>query len=469
MATQKISIELPYKFNWRSYQREMWDAMLHRTDSGKFVLKRDRGCCVWHRRSGKGKNGLNFMVTMAWHHRVGTYYYFLPTYAQAKKVIWDAIQDGFRMLDHIPPAIRAGEPNETEMQVKLKNGSIIQFVGVDKIDSIMGTNPVGCIFDEYALQHPRAWNYVQPILSENGGWALFLYTPRGHNHGYDLYETARANPQDWYSALKTVYDTKRDALGESGDAVVTPARIEKDKRDGMSEEMVEQEYFCSFAGLLEGSILGDLIDRAEKEGRIIDLPIHPFNPIITMWDLGRGVGNETAIWFMQRNDPWMDFIDYESDSKKGLPEWAKVLIRKDYFYDHHRMPHDIKVTEYGSSIKRIDTARKLGIKPIRVAPKLAISDSVNAARMMLGFCRFHKIRCKEGLHGLRSWYREYDEDAHVFKKDPKHDWASNPADAFRTGMVLEKLRGSNNDIGRRHGKRKEQQLVADSAYDLWNS
>lgn len=465
-----VKLTLPYKFDWRSYQREMWEAMVHQTVDGKLVLKRKRGCCVWHRRSGKGKNGLNFMATMAAKHRVGTYYYFLPTYAQAKKTVWDAIDaNGMKVLDHIPQDLRAKPPNETEMQIELVNGSIIQFVGVDKIDSIVGTNPVGVVFDEYSLQNPRGWNFVQPILAENGGWALFLYTPRGRNHGWKLFDIAQRNPEEWYSALKTVYDTRRDAPGENNGPVVTNEQIERDKRDGMSDELVEQEYFCSFAGLLEGSILGDLLEKAEKEGRILDLPIHPLKPVVTWWDLGRGVGNDTSIWFLQKNDPWLDFVDFLSAPKKGLPEWARELQRLDYLYDQHVMPHDIEVVEYGSSIKRKDTARKLGIKPIKVAPKLPIAESVNAARAILPFCRFHRTRCEVGIHALRSWMREYDDVNHVFKKEPKHDWASNPADAFRTGAVLQRLTGwEGGGIGRPR-RQPDKQQKADGDYDIWDT
>ena len=178
-------IQLPFHFKPRPYQLPFFRAM----DGG---LK--RAVLVHHRRAGKDKSAFNFMVKEAFK-RVGIYYYFFPTYNQGRKVLWDGIdKDGFRFLDHIPKEVRKGDPNQTEMKQMLINGSMIQIVGSDNVDTIVGTNPVGCVFSEYPLQDPSGWDFVRPILRENGGWAVFCYTPRGKNHGYDLYAMAKDNP-----------------------------------------------------------------------------------------------------------------------------------------------------------------------------------------------------------------------------------------------------------------------------------
>ena len=146
------------------------------------------------------------MITMAMD-RIGVYYYFYPSYAQGRKALWDNVDaSGFKFLDHIPKELIAGQPNQTEMKVYLKNGSLIQVVGSDNIDTVVGSNPVGCVFSEYPLQDPSGYNFVRPILRENGGWAVFTYTPRGKNHGFDLYEMARKNPE-WYVEKLSINDT----------------------------------------------------------------------------------------------------------------------------------------------------------------------------------------------------------------------------------------------------------------------
>jgi hypothetical protein len=164
-------ITLPHKYSPRHYQLPILKAW----DSG---IKR----LLWvaHRRSGKDKTIFaNLPKKMM--ERVGTYYYFLPTYSQAKKVIWTgADKTGFRFLDHFPKEI-VKTINQADMIVELVNGSILQMVGADNIDRIVGTNPIGVVFSEYSLMKEEVWNFISPILAENDGWAVFIMTPRGMN------------------------------------------------------------------------------------------------------------------------------------------------------------------------------------------------------------------------------------------------------------------------------------------------
>jgi hypothetical protein len=67
--------------------------------------------------------------------------------------------------------------NKSDLKIEFLNGSTIQIIGSDRYDSMRGTNPYGVVFSEYAFQHPLAWETIRPILTENGGWALFESTP----------------------------------------------------------------------------------------------------------------------------------------------------------------------------------------------------------------------------------------------------------------------------------------------------
>jgi hypothetical protein len=234
-----VEITIPYNYTPRNYQTGLFNCL----SSGY-----KRGVAVWHRRSGKDKTLLNLSVKEA-HKRVGTYYYFFPTYNQARKALWDGIdRDGFKYMDHIPEELRENT-NHSEMKIKLKCGSIIQFIGTDNIDSIMGTNPVGCVFSEYSLQNAEAWDLIRPILTENGGWALFNYTPRGRNHGFLLYEMAKNNPE-WFCELLTVDDTD----------VITAGMIQAERESGMSEEKIKQEYYCSFEASLQKCFFSGVLE-----------------------------------------------------------------------------------------------------------------------------------------------------------------------------------------------------------------
>lgn len=401
------TITIPHNFTPRDYQLPLYRAM----DSGY-----TRALTVWHRRAGKDKSLWNLIIKKAFD-RVGVYYYFFPTYSQGRKVIWDGIdRDGFRFLDHIPAEVRAAT-NATEMKIELANGSIIQIIGTDKYDSIMGTNPVGCVFSEYSLQNPAAWDFIRPILRENGGWAVFNYTPRGKNHGHKLYQMACRN-DDWYTQLLTVDDT----------TVLTAADINAERDAGMSEDMIQQEFYCSFDAAIQGAYYGDQIRLAHKEGRITNVPWEATLPVQTWWDLG--VGDATAIWFTQSVGKEIRFIDYEEHSGEGLPFYAKLLSEKPYTYNEHWAPHDIRVRELGSGRSRIDQAADLGIH-FNIVPNISIDDGIQAARSLFNRCWFDQTRCELGINALSSYRKEYDEKNQTYKVRPVHDWASHCGDAFR--------------------------------------
>lgn len=191
---------------------------------------------VWvaHRRSGKDKTVLNVVISKMVE-RVGTYFYFLPTYNQGKKVIWQGIdRDGFRFLDHFPKEI-IKSINNTEMKIEMVNGSVFQVVGADNIDSIVGTNPVGVVYSEYPLMKPRVWDYIRPILAENGGFAIFVYTPRGMNEGWKILQTAKENPNEWWHEVLTVEDTN----------AISEAVLMQEKKE-MPSDLFQQEYYVKF-------------------------------------------------------------------------------------------------------------------------------------------------------------------------------------------------------------------------------
>jgi len=413
MPNQDEKIRLPFEFTPRDYQLPVLRAL----DEGV-----KRAVCVWHRRSGKDKTFIAH-TGKKMYERVGGYYHFFPTYKQGKKVIWNGRdRDGMKFTDHIPKALRKRVDN-TDMLIEMMNGSIYQVVGTDKIDSIVGVNPVGCIFSEYALCNPAAWDFIRPILAENDGWAAFIYTPRGKNHGYQLLELAKKFPDVWYSEVLTVEDTK--AISER---ILKQEKLEIISKDG-NDALYQQEYMCSFEVPIQGAYYAQQLMLAEEDGRITKVPYDTAAEVHTFWDLG--IDDSMSIWFMQVAGKELHFIDYFESSGEGLHYYVKYLKNKPYVYGTHYAPHDIKVRELTTGRSRLETARKLGIR-FEVVPRLPIEDGIEACRNMLGRSWFDKEKCERGLNALRSYHKEWDEENQVFRLKPKHDWASHAADAFRT-------------------------------------
>jgi len=400
------NLEIPYNFTPRAYQRPIKKYI---EGGGK------RAVAVWHRRGGKDKTGLNIMIEMMLE-KVGVYYYFLPTYNQGRKIIWDGIdKDGFKFIAHFPKELIA-KKNDSEMKIVLKNGSLFQIVGTDNFDSVVGTNPIGTIWSEYSLQNPSAWDFVRPILTENEGWAMFLYTPRGRNHGWQLYEMAKQNPE-WFCEKLTILDT----------GVVTPEDVEREIREGMDPDLAQQEFYCSFEGPMAGSYYGKLIEAARTEKRIVRSLYDNRYKVNTAWDLG--FTDTMVIWFFQEIGAEVHLIDYFEQSGEGLAYYAKKLQEKPYVYGRHIAPHDIKVKELGTGKSRYEVAMELGIN-FELAPNLPVEEGIDTVRRMFNKCWFDE-KCDRGINALASYHREYDDIRRAFKDKPFHDWASHASDAFR--------------------------------------
>lgn len=210
-------IEIPYNFKPRWYQLEYLQS------AKRFKI------AVFHRRAGKSAMALNAQIMKALT-RKGVYYYFLPTYRQAKSVIWDEM-----VGKHVPREL-VSKINESELAIYWKNGSIQRFAGCDDIDKHRGINPIDVVFDEFSEMDPDIWQAViSPVLRQNGGTASFIFTPKGKNHSWVLLNKAKANPEEWFISVKTWMDTD----------VFTHKDIETEKRNS-TEALFKQEYECNF-------------------------------------------------------------------------------------------------------------------------------------------------------------------------------------------------------------------------------
>jgi hypothetical protein len=416
-----MPVILPHRFNPRSYQIPL---VQYFERGGK---RADFNC---HRRGGKDTTALAAITIPKMLERVGLYLHTFPTAAQARKVFWDGInRDGMPFLEHFPPELVAAK-NETEMQITLTNGSIWQLWGTDFYDRLVGTNPIGVVYSEYALQDPRARQLLQPALRENGGWELIVGTLRGRNHAWKLYQQVKDNPE-WYTTFLTVRDTKRDAPGESGAPVISEADIAADRRDGMDEELIQQEYYLNVDIALAGAYYSKQLQHAHTEGRVTHVPYNPNYSVQTWWDLG--VSDATAIIFTQTVGLKVHIIDCLEATGEGLPFYARELRNRGYNYDRykgHHAPFDIKVTEWGAGKTRLKAAEEHGIF-FNLVPTIPRADGINAARAFFDQCVIDADKCEPLLNALANYHKEFDERTKTFRDAPAHDWSSHFADAWR--------------------------------------
>ena len=373
---------------------------------------------VMHRRFGKTVWAVNQLIktTLTCPLPRPRTAFVAPTFAQAKRIAWDYV----KYYAGVIPGVTF---NETELRADFPNGGRLMLLSAENPDALRGIYLDECVFDEFGMQNPRVWGeVVRPALSDREGSACFLGTPAGHNHFFDLLETAKSELEnksdDWYFKICKASETGIVKEGE-----LEAARIQ------MTPEQYEQEYECSFTAAIIGAYYGKLLADAEDAGKITRVPYDPMYPVHTAWDLG--VNDSTAIWFAQVfRGGAVNVIDYYESSGVGLDHYSDILSKKDYNYGDHLAPHDIEVRELGSGKSRLETAYSLGIK-FKVIPKMKVADGINAARMLIPRCYFDRDNCAEGLDYLRQYRQEWDEKKKVFRDRPRHDYTSHAADAFR--------------------------------------
>lgn len=163
-------------------------------------------------------------------------WYVAPTYKQAKRVAWKA-------LKQITRPYWVSTPNETDLRIELVNGGTICLRGADNYDSLRGDGLDFVVLDEYASMAPEAWTEViRPALADRRGHALFIGTPRGRNHFYDLYR-AMQGQADW-----TTFQFTTEQGGN-----VTREELESATHD-LDERTYRQEFQASFENLGAGLV-----------------------------------------------------------------------------------------------------------------------------------------------------------------------------------------------------------------------
>lgn len=411
----------PETWSLRPYQRRLWQALVH---DGKSI------CANWHRRSGKDEVLLNALAVKALQ-RPASFAYMFPEISHARRSMWQAVNPHTgrrRITEAFPTEIIDGQPNETEMRIKLVNGSSIIFFGSDQYDRLVGASLAGIVSSEHALAHPSAYAFFSPMLRENGGFFAAISTPRGRNHFHGMCQFAQ-NSSNWFAESLSAIDT----------GALTPEQLEEAKQEyidlyglDQGEAFFNQEYMVSFSAAILGAYFAREMQIVRSEGRIdpdlapIDAPVH------RAWDLG--VRDDTSIWWFQVVGTQVFILDCYTASGAGVEHYAEVIRARAEEHEWQDgidfVPHDARVREWGTGRTRVEAMLSLGLNP-QVVPMASFQDGIQAARQTLARCVFH-ARCEEvGIAALEQYRREWDDEKKAFKATDVHDWTSHLSSAFR--------------------------------------
>ena len=181
------------------------------------------------RRTGKSRLAAWMLIVNALQADKGHVFYVAPTQGQARDIMWQTL------LELAHPIVSNAHINN--LQIKLVNGATISLKGADRPETMRGVSLKFLVMDEYADMKPEVFEQIlRPALADQKGAALFIGTPMGRNHFYDLYKYAELEDDESYTAWHfTSYDNE----------LLDPDEIDLAKKS-MSSYAFRQEFMASF-------------------------------------------------------------------------------------------------------------------------------------------------------------------------------------------------------------------------------
>jgi phage terminase large subunit len=324
-----------------------------------------------------------------------------------------------------------------EQEIRGPNNSQIIFKGLQSfnaanIKSLEGFDIAWVEEAQTLSQH--SLNLLRPTIRKPGSELWFSWNPRYKTDAVDKF-FRKAKRDDAICVMINWYDNPwfKD----------TPLYADMLKDFETDPDTAEHVWNGAY-GSSQGAILAKWVGQAERDGRINDDVIYDHNgaKIVVSCDLG--FRDTTAWWYWQAVPGGFNLVDYQQgngmDADDWIPEVRDKLIEiggNVKCLDKIWMPHDAKAKTFQSkrtSMERFLTA--FGVDKIDIVPQSRKKDQIEAARTLIKRCAFNKTKCEEGTDGLIAWEFVYNEESGIFSREPDHNWASHPSDAFAYGCQV---------------------------------
>ena len=324
-----------------------------------------------------------------------------------------------------------------EKFIKSRDGRIwFTFIGLDRnIASIKSKGRILLLWvDEAEPVTDAAWNVVQPTLREEGDdWNAELWVtwnPRRKTAAVEKRFRRSTDPR-----IKIVECNWRDNPK-------FPSVLERQRLRDQAERPEEYDHIWEGKyGFTQGAILARWVHKAERSGRLNACEFDPNGTDITI-SSDIGFRDTAGWWFWQRKLGGFSVLKYIGDSGWDAEDWIaalKKIIAEEF---HGRvgkiwLPHDARAKTFQSKHSTVEKfIAAFGVAHVDIVPQTKKQDQINAARTVIDQCEFNQEACEEGLDGLIAWEFDYNEDTQAFSREPIHNWASHPSDAFAYGCQV---------------------------------
>lgn len=357
-----------------------------------------------------------------------------PTRAVCIREIQLSIRDSVRQL-LIDKISKFGLSGFTVLDSEIRgpNGSMIIFRGMQSYnaDNIKSLEGYDIAWVEEAQNFSQAsLDMLRPTLRSEGSELWFSWNPKNKTDPVDRF-FRRNPPPDAISIMVNWRDNPW-----------FPEVLYRDMMyDFATDEDKAAHVWNGAYGSPEGAILAKWVARAEREGRInADVAYDPQGSAIEVsGDIG--FHDTAAWWYWQRCLGGVRVLLYDGDSGLDAADWcerisaniAKLGAKTGKVW----LPHDARAKTFQSKRSSVEIfVANFGVSHVGVVPISKKSDQINAAREAIKLCEFNSVGCDAGLDGLRAWEYEYLHDLQTYSKNPLHNWASHPADAFAYGCQV---------------------------------
>ena len=203
------------------------------------------------RRTGKSRLAAWALILNCLSGKKGQVFYVAPTQGQARDIMWQMLLE----LGH--SVISSSHVNN--LQIKFVNGALLTLKGADRPETMRGVSLKFLVMDEYADMKPEVWEQIlRPALADQKGSAMFIGTPMGRNHFYELYTYAKISEDSTFAGYHfTSYDNP----------LLDPNEI-KAAEKSMSTFSFRQEFMASFEAQGSELFKEDYIKFDEEEPQV---------------------------------------------------------------------------------------------------------------------------------------------------------------------------------------------------------
>ncbi len=271
--------------------------------------------------------------------------YVAPTYQQARDIAWEQLKNDCKDA--------ASSINESRLEIKLVNGSLIILRGWEAIETLRGQKFDMIVLDEVAMMRNywTNWNEViRPTLTDTKGEAMFISTPKGFNHFYDLFNMQEKDT-DYKSFHFTSYDNTHLPVDE----------LNKAKRE-LPDDQFAQEYMADFRKT-QGLVYKDF-NREKHVYTDAD-----FNSVDRLVSIDWGYTNPSAIYLIHKDTDanyWITTEYYKTGKTTSeLIEYAGGLRGNKYYPDPAEPDRIEEMRRAGLNVREVSKEIEAGISCVQ--------------------------------------------------------------------------------------------------------